>query len=104
MTPVTMSPLNASLPLLSLMSTLCGVPASPFRNSIWNGTLAGALTSGVVNVRLRASTTTGAPPAAPLAPGDPPASAEATADATAEAAGADAAGAPDAPGDPEGPG
>ena len=41
-TPVTTSPLNTWAPEASLISTLCGVPASPFRNSIVNGASAGA--------------------------------------------------------------
>src|SRR5205809_7845294 len=49
MGPVTISPLNTSLPEASLMSTLCMVAWTLFWKAIVNGLPAGPATSGVVN-------------------------------------------------------
>src|SRR6476619_2454307 len=82
-TPGKMSPLNLTAPVESLISMLCGVPASWLSKSMTNGASAGAVTSGVVNAIPEATTFTADPVAL-------------------EAAGEPDGAAPDAAGEPEG--
>src|SRR3954454_4131608 len=87
-----MSPLNSEAPLASLMSTLCGWPASLLSKWIVNAAPAGALTSFCSNWTPCAEIWTGPAPAPPLAGACDPAAW----DAGAPDAGAPDAGAPDA--------
>src|SRR4051794_11659394 len=80
-----MSPLKTVAPLPSLISMLCGCPASWLSNSIWNAWPAGAVSSLFTKATFRAASWMTLPP------GDPE-------------AGADAAGAPDPPGAADPPG
>src|SRR3954447_12886909 len=94
-----MSPLKTVAPLPSLISMLCGWPASWLSNSIWNAWSAGAVSSLFTNATFRAASWMTLPP------GEPEAGADAAgAPELPGAAGApDAPVAPDAPGAPEAP-
>src|SRR3954468_11561192 len=92
-----MSPLKTWAPPVSLMSTLCGWPASLLSKWIVNAAPAGALTSFCSNWTPCAEIWTGPAPAPPLAGACDPAPWDAGApDAGAPDAGAPDAGAPDA--------
>ena len=114
-----MSPLKTDVPPASLISMLCGVPASLFSNTIWNGASAGAVSAPTSKAMLNALSLRTAPAGAdapgepdaagepeasgePDAAGEPDGSAEAEAPGDADAAG-DADGAADAPGDADAP-
>src|SRR4051794_27945238 len=93
-----MSPLKTVAPLPSLISMLCGWPASWLSNSIWKAWPAGAVSSLFTNAMFIAASWTTLPDGEP----DPAADAAGPPDApgAAEAPGAaDAPGAPDPPGE-----
>ena len=73
-TPVTMSPLNTTLPVGEpwAIATLCGIPESLFVNWIWNGCPAGAVMSVWSNAMFCALILMTVPAGAPLGAADAP--------------------------------
>ena len=62
-TPGKISPTNRSPPLASLISMLCGIPASLFSNLIVNGVSDGTCSSAITNWMLSALSSTTVPEA-----------------------------------------